>query len=84
MNAEKKYIQIVAVSRPTVPATGHGVPLGDSIIPAGFPSPADEFHETFDIVSHIVRHPTATFFMSLLCVLPVNLLISICLQTENL
>ena len=60
---DKKNIQIVSVSRSAVPAIGHGVPLGESVIPAGFPSPADDFHETFDIVSHIVKHPTATFFM---------------------
>jgi len=60
---EKNDIQIIAVSRPAVPVTGYGIPLGDSMIPAGFPSPADDFHETFDIVSHVVRNPTATFFM---------------------
>jgi DNA polymerase V len=60
---EKNDIQILSVSRSVVPATGHGIPLGDSVIPAGFPSPADDFHETFDIASHIVRYPAATFFM---------------------
>jgi len=60
---EKNDIQIVSVSRSAIPATGHGIPLGDSMIPAGFPSPADDFHETFDIASHVVRNPTATFFM---------------------
>jgi len=33
------------------------------MVSAGFPSPADDSHETFDIVSLIVRHPAATFFM---------------------
>jgi DNA polymerase V len=60
---EKNDIQIRDVFRSAIPATGHEVPLGDSMIPAGFPSPADDLHETFDIVSHIVKHPAATFFM---------------------
>ena len=60
---EKNDIQILAISRSAIPVAGHGIPLGDSMIPAGFPSPADDFHETFDIASHVVRNPTATFFM---------------------
>jgi DNA polymerase V len=60
---QKKDIQIRSVSRLAMPAAGHAVRLGDSAIPAGFPSPADDLHETFDLVSHIVRHPAATFFM---------------------
>ena len=60
---EDNDIRVTAVSRQAIPETRHNVPLGDTVIPAGFPSPADDTHETFDIVSHIVRHPTATFFM---------------------
>ena len=60
---EKSDIQIRAVSRLAISETGHKVPLGDSMIPAGFPSPADDCYESLDIVSHIVRHPAATFFM---------------------
>ena len=54
---------MVAVSRPAIIETGHEATLGDTMIPAGFPSPAEDTHETFDIVAHIVRHPEATFFM---------------------
>ena len=60
---ESKSIQILSVFRSVSSPAGHEVPIGDSMISAGFPSPADDFHETFDIVSHIVKHPTATFFM---------------------
>ena len=60
---EKNDIQIRAVLRLAVSSTDHEVPLGGSVIPAGFPSPTDDFHETFDIASHIVQHPAATFFM---------------------
>jgi len=60
---DKNDIRILAVSRSAAPQTGQEVVIGDSVIPAGFPTPADDFYEAFDIVSHIVRHPTATFFM---------------------
>jgi len=60
---EKNDIQILAVSRSAVPPQRHEVLLGDSMIPAGFPSPADDCYESLDIVSHIVKHPAATFFM---------------------
>ena len=56
-------LRVIAVSRPVISEIRHGATLGDSVIPAGFPSPADDTHETFDIVAHIVRHPEATFFM---------------------
>ncbi len=56
-------IHILAVSRAEIPEKPHEIPLGDSVVPAGFPSPADESCETFDIVTHIVRRPEATFFM---------------------
>ena len=60
---EKNGIQILTVSCAAPPATGRDVPLGGSMISAGFPSPADDTYESFDISSHIVRHPAATFFM---------------------
>ena len=61
--SEKNDLQILAVSRSIIPESNHCLTIGNSMIPAGFPSPTDDFHETFDIVSHIVKHPTATFFM---------------------
>jgi len=56
-------IRVTAVSRPAIPEFQHNGTLGDSTVSAGFPSPAEDSFETFDIVSHIVRHPAATFFM---------------------
>ena len=41
---DKNDIQILAVSRSMVPATGHELTIGGSVIPAGFPSPTDDFH----------------------------------------
>jgi DNA polymerase V len=63
MECKRNNIQILSVSRSAVPVAGHELPLGESVIPAGFPSPSDDFHETFDIANHIVKHPTSTFFM---------------------
>ena len=56
-------IRVTAVSSPVIPTSRYEATLGDTMIPAGFPSPAEDTHETFDIVTHIVRHPEATFFM---------------------
>ena len=56
-------IRVTTVSRPAIPVSRYNGTLGDTMIPAGFPSPAENTHETFDIVDHIVRHPEATFFM---------------------
>ncbi len=56
-------LRILTISRAEMPEKSHEIPLGDSTIPAGFPSPTDESCETFDIAAHIVRHPDATFFM---------------------
>jgi len=60
---EKNDLRVIAVSRPAIPESSHNGTLGDSMISAGFPSPAEDTYEAFDLVSHIVRHPAATFFM---------------------
>ena len=60
---EKNDLRVIAVSRPAITEIQHNGTIGDSMVSAGFPSPADDTHETFDIVSHIIRHPAATFFM---------------------
>ena len=39
-------------------------PLFGSSVPAGFPSPADDYIErSLDLNEHLIRHPAATFFM---------------------
>jgi DNA polymerase V len=63
MQKAKNDIRVVAVTRPVIHESRHNGTLGDSMVSAGFPSPAEDSYETFDIVSHIVRHPAATFFM---------------------
>ncbi|MDA0967507.1 MAG: translesion error-prone DNA polymerase V autoproteolytic subunit [Proteobacteria bacterium] len=43
---------------------GYKLPLYASKVQAGFPSPADDFMEgKLDLNSHLVKHPTATFFV---------------------
>jgi DNA polymerase V len=59
----KNDLRVVAVSRPVIPETHRNGTLADSMVSAGFPSPAEDSYETFDIVAHIVKHPAATFFM---------------------
>lgn len=53
---------IVSILRPDFSST---LPLTyvDSGIPAGFPSPADEFiSDTIDLNQHLINHPTSTFY----------------------
>jgi DNA polymerase V len=39
------------------------LPLFSSRVPAGFPSPADDFIESsLDLNEHLITHPSATFF----------------------
>jgi DNA polymerase V len=40
------------------------LPLYSNKVPAGFPSPADDHMEgKLDLNNHLVKHPTATFFV---------------------
>tara|TARA_B100000242_G_C43014944_1_gene471938 strand:+ start:512 stop:1078 length:567 start_codon:yes stop_codon:yes gene_type:complete len=40
------------------------LPLYSSKVPAGFPSPADDHMEgKLDLNTHLIKHPTATFFV---------------------
>ena len=49
-------------SRPTGPA--RPCALYGSAVPAGFPSPADDYVEgRLDLNEHLIRHPSATFFV---------------------
>ncbi len=46
---------------------GHAVacPLYSSHVRAGFPSPADDYIETYlDLNEHLIKHPAATFFVT--------------------
>ena len=49
---------------PVVPTSSHPLPLYTSLVPAGFPSPADDHMEdAIDLNEHLVQHPAATFFV---------------------
>ncbi|HCX59865.1 MAG: translesion error-prone DNA polymerase V autoproteolytic subunit [Candidatus Cloacimonadales bacterium] len=54
IKAVYKYSEGKKISRPIVGA----------IVPAGFPSPAQDYIEgMLDISEHLIRHPSSTFFM---------------------
>ena len=45
-------------------STGQGAPLYLARVPAGFPSPAEDYIEgPLDLNRHLIRHPAATFFV---------------------
>lgn len=47
-----------------VETQGHKLPLYSSAVQAGFPSPADDYIEAhLDLNKHLIKHPTATFFV---------------------
>lgn len=44
--------------------TAMPLPLSNDAVPAGFPSPAEEYLEkTLDLNEHLIRRPEATFFV---------------------
>lgn len=54
----------LTVLRPDPDAPAGSFPLFLSRIPAGFPSPADDYLETrLDLNRHCIPHPEATFFL---------------------
>jgi len=58
MHIGKKDISAPA----SCPARGH--PLVQAYVPAGFPSPADDYLERkLDLNEYLVHHPAATFFV---------------------
>lgn len=65
MQALKKAAgEKVAVQRPAENPASVKRPLFSSHVPAGFPSPADDYIESFlDLNEHFVHHPSATFFV---------------------
>lgn len=63
MKRIRKGRSIAAVYGPER-AARMGLPLYLAKIPAGFPSPADDFIDRkLDLNEHLVKHPAATFFV---------------------
>jgi len=55
---------VTPLARPLPDAPGLERPLFLSKVPAGFPSPADDYVEAWlDLNERLVRHPAATFFV---------------------
>lgn len=47
-----------------IDSSGYQLPLYSCAVQAGFPSPADDYMESkLDLNKHLVKHPTATFFV---------------------
>ncbi len=47
-----------------VESKGHALPLYSCAVQAGFPSPADDHMDgKLDLNKHLIKHPTATFFV---------------------
>jgi DNA polymerase V len=45
-------------------STRYKLPVFLGRLPAGFPSPADDYIEgTLDLNRHLIKHPAATFFV---------------------
>jgi DNA polymerase V len=48
----------------SAPSTACSQPIAMSLVPAGFPSPADDYMEgDLDLNAYLIRHPAATFFV---------------------
>lgn len=59
----KVSLKVMEVFKPDL-STECPLPLADSSVPAGFPSPADDYMEgSLDLNKHLVKHPAATFFV---------------------
>lgn len=53
----------VELIKPRIPATTQRLPVYATNVPAGFPSPADDYiADWLDLNEHLIKHPAATFF----------------------
>jgi DNA polymerase V len=60
---ESGHLQVVEVLRPNR-STKQELPLYESPVAAGFPSPAEEYVEgRLDLNKYLIKHPAATFFV---------------------
>lgn len=62
-NDAQAPLRIVRIQRGMHGAAAMRLPLFASRVPAGFPSPADDYvDQRLDLNTHLVEHPAATFF----------------------
>lgn len=54
-----------SISKPIlIQSTALNLPLAESKVRAGFPSPADDFHvKRIDLTEELIKHPQATFLL---------------------
>ncbi|HTR00537.1 MAG TPA: translesion error-prone DNA polymerase V autoproteolytic subunit [Candidatus Acidoferrum sp.] len=53
----------VELLKPRFPASRQSLPVYAASVPAGFPSPADDYiADWLDLNEHLIKHPAATFF----------------------
>lgn len=58
---KESYIRDIFISRRDI---HYKIPMLAVDVPAGFPSPADDYLEqSLDLNEHLIKHPAATFFM---------------------
>jgi DNA polymerase V len=58
------FFNVIAMLYRADITTGCSRPLFASKVPAGFPSPAEDFVEgSLDLNRHLIEHPAATFFL---------------------
>jgi DNA polymerase V len=56
-------LRVIGIQRGTPDALAMPLPLFASRVPAGFPSPADDYvDQRLDLNEHLIDHPAATFF----------------------
>lgn len=59
-----KHVSNVAQFFGATQTTHHALPMVQTHIQAGFPSPADDYIECkLDLNEHLIKHPAATFFV---------------------
>lgn len=56
--------QVLAIKRMITERMDYKLPLYSYAVPAGFPSPADDYIESFlDLNEHLIARPASTFFL---------------------
>lgn len=62
-NGAKAPLRVIGIQRVSLEGIAISLPLFASRVPAGFPSPADDYiDQRLDLNTHLVEHPAATFF----------------------
>jgi SOS-response transcriptional repressor LexA len=61
---QNNLTEVIMLYRPLLPLSALELPFYDLLVPAGFPSPAQDYVEkTLDLNEHLIAHPSATYFV---------------------